>query len=58
MTMLGIISLAGIVVNNSVVLIDYTQLLLTEKAKLNPKKIICYLKMKFSSLLLKVEKQD
>ena len=28
MTMLGIISLAGIVVNNSVVLIDYTQLLL------------------------------
>lgn len=31
MTMLGIISLAGIVVNNSVVLIDYTQLLLDRK---------------------------
>tara|TARA_B000000565_G_scaffold103520_1_gene77390 strand:- start:2038 stop:2478 length:441 start_codon:yes stop_codon:yes gene_type:complete len=29
--MLGIISLAGIVVNNSVVLIDYTQLLLDRK---------------------------
>ena len=39
MTMLGIISLAGIVVNNSVVLIDYTQLLLDrKKAKLNLKK--------------------
>ena len=39
MTMLGIISLAGIVVNNSVVLIDYTQLLLDrKKAKLNLEK--------------------
>ena len=31
MTMMGIISLAGIVVNNSVVLLDYTQLLLDRK---------------------------
>ena len=31
MTMMGIISLAGIVVNNSVVLIDYTQLLIARK---------------------------
>ena len=31
MTMLGIISLAGIVVNNSVVLIDYTQLLINRR---------------------------
>jgi len=31
MTMMGIISLAGIVVNNSVVLLDYTQLLLERK---------------------------
>ncbi len=31
MTMVGIISLAGIVVNNSVVLLDYTQLLLDRK---------------------------
>ena len=39
MTMLGIISLAGIVVNNSVVLIDYTQLLLDrKKEELNVKK--------------------
>ena len=39
MTMLGIISLAGIVVNNSVVLIDYTQLLLDrKKEKLNLEK--------------------
>ena len=31
MTMMGIISLAGIVVNNSVVLLDYTQLLINRK---------------------------
>jgi multidrug efflux pump subunit AcrB len=31
MTMVGIISLAGIVVNNSVVLLDYTQLLLDRR---------------------------
>jgi multidrug efflux pump subunit AcrB len=31
MTMMGIISLAGIVVNNSVVLLDYTQLLLDRR---------------------------
>ncbi|WP_196895858.1 efflux RND transporter permease subunit [Aureivirga marina] len=31
MTMLGIISLAGIVVNNAIVLIDYTQLLIDRK---------------------------
>ena len=31
MTMMGIISLSGIVVNNSVVLIDYTQLLIARK---------------------------
>ena len=31
MTMLGIISLAGIVVNNAIVLIDYTELLITRK---------------------------
>ena len=35
MTMLGIISLAGIVVNNSVVLIDYTQLLINRDKKIN-----------------------
>ncbi|MXV39021.1 AcrB/AcrD/AcrF family protein [Flavobacteriaceae bacterium Ap0902] len=33
MTMMGIISLAGIVVNNAIVLIDYTQLLLDRKKK-------------------------
>ena len=31
MTMMGIISLSGIVVNNGVVLIDYTQLLIARK---------------------------
>ena len=31
MTMMGIISLAGIVVNNGVVLLDYTQLLIDRK---------------------------
>ena len=35
MTMMGIISLAGIVVNNSVVLLDYTQLLLDRRRKNN-----------------------
>ncbi|NHF60407.1 efflux RND transporter permease subunit [Flavobacteriaceae bacterium TP-CH-4] len=36
MTMMGIISLAGIVVNNGVVLLDYTQILIDrEKVKLN-----------------------
>jgi multidrug efflux pump subunit AcrB len=36
MTMMGIISLAGIVVNNGVVLLDYTQLLIDrKKADLN-----------------------
>ena len=36
MTMMGIISLAGIVVNNGVVLLDYTQLLIDrKKAELN-----------------------
>ncbi|CAM3975610.1 MULTISPECIES: efflux RND transporter permease subunit [Flavobacterium] len=33
MTMMGIISLAGIVVNNGVVLLDYTDLLITRKRK-------------------------
>ena len=33
MTMMGIISLAGIVVNNAIVLIDYTQLLIDRKKK-------------------------
>ena len=33
MTMMGIISLAGIVVNNGVVLLDYTQLLLDRRAE-------------------------
>ncbi|MCB9201852.1 MAG: efflux RND transporter permease subunit [Flavobacteriales bacterium] len=33
MTMMGIISLAGIVVNNAIVLVDYTQLLLDRTAK-------------------------
>lgn len=33
MTMMGIISLAGIVVNNGIVLIDYTQLLIDRKKK-------------------------
>ena len=33
MTMIGIISLAGIVVNNAIVLIDYTNLVLERKAK-------------------------
>ncbi|TBW27914.1 efflux RND transporter permease subunit [Gramella sp. KN1008] len=39
MTMMGIISLAGIVVNNAIVLIDYTQILIDRKKKelgLNP----------------------
>ncbi len=31
MTMMGIIALAGIVVNNGVVLLDYTQLLMDRK---------------------------
>ena len=31
MTMMGIISLAGIVVNNGVVLLDYTQILIDRK---------------------------
>ncbi len=33
MTMIGIISLAGVVVNNAIVLIDYTNLLIEEKKK-------------------------
>src|SRR5690606_23051850 len=33
MTMMGIISLAGIVVNNGVVLLDYTQLLLDRRSE-------------------------
>jgi multidrug efflux pump subunit AcrB len=33
MTMLGIIALAGIVVNNGVILLDYTQLLIDRKRK-------------------------
>lgn len=43
MTMMGIISLAGIVVNNGVVLLDYTQLLIdrrVEKANLEPKALL------------------
>ena len=43
MTMMGIISLAGIVVNNGVVLLDYTQLLIdrqAEKANLEPKALL------------------
>jgi multidrug efflux pump subunit AcrB len=35
MTMMGIISLAGIVVNNAIVLIDYTQLLIDRKLYAN-----------------------
>ena len=35
MTMMGIISLAGIVVNNGVVLLDYTQLLIDRKKEAN-----------------------
>ena len=31
MTMMGIISLAGIVVNNAIVLVDYTQILIDRK---------------------------
>jgi multidrug efflux pump subunit AcrB len=34
MTMMGIISLAGIVVNNGVVLLDYTELLLSRKRRI------------------------
>ena len=34
MTMMGIISLAGIVVNNGVVLLDYTQLLIDRKKEI------------------------
>ena len=33
MTMMGIISLAGIVVNNAIVLVDYTQILVNKKKK-------------------------
>ena len=47
MTMMGIISLAGIVVNNGVVLLDYTQILIDRK-KLN-------LGMEDSSELLKMD---
>jgi multidrug efflux pump subunit AcrB len=35
MTMMGIISLAGIVVNNGVVLLDYTELLLSRKRRIS-----------------------
>lgn len=35
MTMMGIISLAGIVVNNAIVLIDYTQLLINQRLAAN-----------------------
>ena len=43
MTMMGIISLAGIVVNNGVVLLDYTQLLIdrrAEKQELEPNQLL------------------
>ncbi|MCT8339606.1 efflux RND transporter permease subunit [Flavobacteriaceae bacterium TK19130] len=45
MTMMGIISLAGIVVNNAIVLIDYTQILIDRKKQ--------DLEMEYDSLLTK-----
>ncbi|WP_034259735.1 efflux RND transporter permease subunit [Altibacter lentus] len=50
MTMMGIISLAGIVVNNGVVLLDYTQLLIDRR--------MVELKMDDSELLPKEEVKD
>ena len=43
MTMMGIISLAGIVVNNGVVLLDYTQLLIDRKKVVNNLEDTAYL---------------
>jgi len=43
MTMMGIISLAGIVVNNGVVLLDYTQLLIARKKNENKQSLSSYL---------------
>ena len=50
MTMMGIISLSGIVVNNGVVLIDYTQLLIARK-KANPKNTKSDIELKFESIV-------
>ena len=35
MTMMGIIALAGVVVNNGVVLLDYTQLLIDRRKRMD-----------------------
>ena len=45
MTMMGIISLAGIVVNNGVVLLDYTQLLIDRKKQALGLEEVDYLKI-------------
>ena len=59
MTMLGIISLTGIIVNNAVVLIDYTQLLFDrKKIDLNMSKDEIIDKMTAMELLKQQVKQD
>ena len=59
MTMLGIISLAGVIVNNAVVLIDYTQLLFDrKKLELNLSKNKLLDKETALILVVKLERLD
>ena len=56
MTMIGIISLAGVVVNNAIVLIDYTNLLIDRrKAELGSAKTTCCPSRKSSRSLSKAD---
>ena len=50
MTMMGIIALSGIVVNNGVVLLDYSQILLQRK-KLDPENTKNDMELKFDSIV-------
>ncbi len=50
MTMMGIIALSGIVVNNGVVLLDYSQILL-ERKKLDPENTKNDMELKFDSIV-------
>lgn len=50
MTMMGIIALSGIVVNNGVVLLDYSEILL-ERKKLDPKNNKHEIELKFESIV-------
>ena len=50
MTMMGIIALSGIVVNNGVVLLDYSEILLARK-KANPKNTKSDIELKFESIV-------